>query len=144
MIRVIDGEKLPAPEPQHWQAPGSLDDIDLLNPFCPVRLFVLGGHPAGHARAGWSARPSTGGVVALARLVRSSASLAALRFVRGALIATVFASVTMAPARRRVGRPWQRRSAGPAAAAAAAVSSDSGGFSGGGGSFGGGGASGSW
>ena len=27
MIRVIDGEKLPAPEPPHWQQPG-LFDID--------------------------------------------------------------------------------------------------------------------
>src|SRR4051795_9384251 len=33
MIKVIDGEKLPAPEPPHWQAPNPLDYIDPFNPF---------------------------------------------------------------------------------------------------------------
>src|SRR5215510_65551 len=33
MIRVIDGEKLPTPEPEHWQAPGVANWIDPFNPF---------------------------------------------------------------------------------------------------------------
>ena len=50
MIGVIDGEKLPAREPEHWQAPGSLDDVDLLDPFVLFGLFVLGAILRGHAR----------------------------------------------------------------------------------------------
>ncbi len=42
MIRVIDGEKLPAPEPPHWQAPNPLDYIDPFNPFVLVVLFFGG------------------------------------------------------------------------------------------------------
>ena len=33
MIRVIDGEKLPAPEPAHWEDAGPLNYIDPCNPF---------------------------------------------------------------------------------------------------------------
>src|SRR5438445_11361625 len=42
MIRVIDGEKLPAPEPAHWQSPGLSSFIDPLNPFVIFGLFVVG------------------------------------------------------------------------------------------------------
>src|SRR5437870_560936 len=38
MIRVIDGEKLPSPEPPHWKAPNPLDHIDPFNPFVLVLL----------------------------------------------------------------------------------------------------------
>src|SRR5215212_10936009 len=31
IIRVIEGEKLPAPEPPHWQSPGLLSYVDPLN-----------------------------------------------------------------------------------------------------------------
>src|SRR5947209_15615366 len=33
MIAVIDGEKLPVPEPPHWQSQVALSDIDRRNPF---------------------------------------------------------------------------------------------------------------
>ena len=36
MIRVIDGEKLPAPEPPHWRARILLDFVDPFNPFVLV------------------------------------------------------------------------------------------------------------
>ena len=43
MIRVIDGEKLPAPEPEHWRSPGLLNNIDPFNPFVIVAVFIIGG-----------------------------------------------------------------------------------------------------
>src|SRR5882757_4682283 len=33
MIRIIDGEQLPAPEPEHWRSPILSNYIDPLNPF---------------------------------------------------------------------------------------------------------------
>ena len=64
MISVIDGEKLPAREPEHWPAPGSLADVDLLNPFVLFGLFALGAFlRAVLGRLVGSA--STGGIVAL-------------------------------------------------------------------------------
>src|SRR3954470_6265533 len=41
MIRVIDGEKLPAPEPAHWQSPNLSNDINPLNPFVLIGVFIV-------------------------------------------------------------------------------------------------------
>jgi uncharacterized protein len=49
MIRIIDGEQLPAPEPPHWQSPGSFS-IDPLNPFHPGRLVLVRLPAGGGAR----------------------------------------------------------------------------------------------
>ncbi|MGH6753522.1 MAG: TPM domain-containing protein, partial [Bradyrhizobium sp.] len=43
MIRVIDGEKLPAPEPPHWQHTGLFDVSDMFNPFLLIPVFLFGG-----------------------------------------------------------------------------------------------------
>ena len=43
MIRVIDGEKLPAPEPPHWQDSELVRSIDPFNPFVIVPAFIFGG-----------------------------------------------------------------------------------------------------
>src|SRR6266576_6606451 len=43
MLRVVDGEKLPAPEPEHWQSPGLLNYVNPLNPFVIVGVFIVGG-----------------------------------------------------------------------------------------------------
>src|SRR5882757_1262042 len=43
MIRVVDGEKLPAPEPPHWQGSGLFDVSDMFNPFLLIPVFLLGG-----------------------------------------------------------------------------------------------------
>jgi len=45
MIRVIDGEKLPAAEPPHWQAPNLLNHVDPI-----FALFVLFGFRCAHAQ----------------------------------------------------------------------------------------------
>src|SRR6195952_5793477 len=42
MIRVIEGEKLPTPEPPHWQSPLLLNDINPFNPFVIIGVFVVG------------------------------------------------------------------------------------------------------
>jgi uncharacterized protein len=42
MIRVIDGEQLPAPEPPHWQDPSLLNYIDPLNPFVIIGFILAG------------------------------------------------------------------------------------------------------
>src|SRR5258708_36325254 len=39
IIKVIDGERLPAPEPPHWQDQGSFNGAALLNPFVLFGLF---------------------------------------------------------------------------------------------------------
>src|SRR5882757_735352 len=41
IVRVIDGEQLPAPEPPHWQSRGLLSDLDALNPFLLFFVFIV-------------------------------------------------------------------------------------------------------
>ena len=43
MIRVIDGEPLPTPEPEHWRGPSLLGDVDPFNPFVIAMVLVVGG-----------------------------------------------------------------------------------------------------
>jgi uncharacterized protein len=143
MIRVIDGEKLPAPEPEHWRSPGLFNTIDPLNPFVIVGVFIVGGILRTMlGRLFGSA--ATGGLVGfLAWLFIGSIAAAAIV----ALIAFVFAMFAdMIPAGGGGGRGgWSGGSSGGSwSGGGSSSSSDSGGFSGGGGSFGGGGASGSW
>ena len=145
MIGVIGGEKLPAPEPEHWQAPGSPENA--ANPFVIFGLIVLAvilrsalGRLVGALATGGSV-----GVVAwlVAGSLAASLLLAAIAFVVTLLAPSIaWGSPPVAPGRRGGwaaggGGSWSSGSSG---------SSDSGGggFSGGGGSFGGGGASGSW
>ena len=49
MIGVIDGEKLPAREPEHWPAPGSLRRRPAQS-VCPVWIVCSRSLPAGRAR----------------------------------------------------------------------------------------------
>ena len=43
MIRVIDGEQLPAPEPPHWQDTGLFEHRGLFNPFLIIPVLLFGG-----------------------------------------------------------------------------------------------------
>lgn len=132
MIRVIDGEQLPAPAPEHWRSPGLLNDIDPLNPFVIFAVFIAGsilrsvlGRLMGSV--------ATGGVVGLlAWFLAGSLALSAI-FAIMAFVLTMFGDSIASLAGR--GGTWSGGSGG---------SSSGGGFSGGGGSFGGGGASGRW
>jgi uncharacterized protein len=147
MIRVIDGEQLPAPEPPHWQSPGSFS-IDPLNPFLIIPVLLLGGLMRRTlGRVIGSA--ATGGLVTLVAWYLFGSLLAA---VLAGVIASIFVmfsdSITSpAPGRRGRGGGWSGGGYGGSysgGGGSSSSSSDSGGFSGGGGSFGGGGASGSW
>ncbi len=140
MIRVADGEPLPAPEP-HGSFAGGEGRYDIL--FNPLVLF-------GVFIAGAVLRTLFGrliGSVAIGGLVGVLAWLAVgslLFSILAAIVACAFAMFAESPASpngRRGG--W---SGGPYGGGYSGGSSsrDSGGFSGGGGSFGGGGASGSW
>jgi uncharacterized protein len=143
MIRVIDGEKLPAPEPEHWRSPGLFNTIDPFNPFVIVFVLVAGGIlRATLGRLLGSV--ATGGFVGfLAWLFVGS--IAASIIV--GIIAFIFALLAdIVPTGSGRGRSWSTGSSGGSwsGGGSSSSSSDSGGFSGGGGSFGGGGASGSW
>jgi uncharacterized protein len=145
MIRVINGEKLPAPEPPHWQSPGSLG-FDPLNPFLIIPVLLFGGLMRSTlGRLVGSA--ATGGLVTLVAWYFFGSLLAA---VLAGVIASIFVmfsdSITSpAPGRRGSGGGWSGGGYGGGGSSDwSSGSSSSGGFSGGGGSFGGGGASGSW
>jgi uncharacterized protein len=142
MIRVIEGERLPAPEPPHWQSPGLMKYVDPLNPFVIFGLFVVGailrttlGRLAGSV--------ATGGFVGvLAWLFVGSIIISAIAAVI-AFIVALLGDFTPARGGRSGSGGWSGGGSSSGSSSSSS-SSDSGGFSGGGGSFGGGGASGSW
>jgi len=147
MIRLIDGEKLPASEPEHWQAPSFLNQIDPL--FLLVGIFVLGaflratlGRLIGAA--------ATGGIVgffvwAVAGSIAAAVPLAIVAFIV-TMIAGAWSSGTPGVGHRRYRRSdgWSGGAWPSGSDWSSGSSGGSGGFSGGGGGFGGGGASGSW
>ena len=135
MIRVIDGEKLPAPTPESQWRPGSglFGDIDLLNPFVLFGLYIVGtilrstlGRLIGAV--------TTGGVVGVV-----------VWFVAGSLALSIFLAI-IAFIFTMFGQTMESLagSGSGGSHSGGSSSSSSGGFSGGGGSFGGGGASGRW
>jgi uncharacterized protein len=148
MIRLVDGEQLPAPEPEHWQAPNFLNQIDPLNPFVIVGIFVLGsflrsmlGRLLGAA--------ATGGIVGFFAWVVAGSLAAAV------LLAIIAVVVTLLAGSWGWGGPGgYRRGGWPGGGYGGGYggswpgggrsSRGNGGFSGRGGGFGGGGASGSW
>jgi uncharacterized protein len=144
MIRVIDGEKLPAPEPEHWRNTGAFDPTELLNPFLIIPVLLFGGvmrRMLGRLVGSVAA----GGLVTLVAWFLVGSLVAALL---AGLIASIFvmfsdAITTPTPGGRGRSGGWSGGSSGGSWSSGSS-SGDSGGFSGGGGSFGGGGASGSW
>ncbi len=128
IVRVIDGEPLPAPRGQ--PSPGLLSHVDPTNPFVLFALFVVGaffrtvlGRLMGSV--------TMGGVVGvLAWFIAGSLAVSLILGVVAFLL-TMFGETIAS-------------SGSGGTYSGSSGSSDSGGFSGGGGSFGGGGASGSW
>ena len=138
MIRLIDGETLPAPEPPHWQDSNLLSHLESFSPFMLVGLIFLGGAlRAAFGRLFGSA--ATGGIVAaaawfIAGSLGMSLLLGGIAFVI-AMFADTFTS----------GGPPGRYGGGLSGGSGGWSGGGSGGgFSGGGGGFGGGGASGKW
>jgi uncharacterized protein len=145
MIRVIDGETLPAPEPPHWQSQRSFDPADLFNPFLIIPVLLFGGlmrsllgRLLGSAAAG--------GLVAVIAWFFFSSLLAAILAGVAASIFVMFsdAITSPTPGGRGRGGGWSGGGYGGSYSGGGSSSSSSSDSGGGGGSFGGGGASGSW
>ena len=141
ILRVIDGEPLPAPAPRQQQNTGLLSNIDPLNPFLIVAVIVVGGIFRGIFGRLFGSLATGGLVAALFWFVAASLALSAITgFI--AFLVTMFADAMTSSGGTGRGGGWVSSSGGGFSGGSS--SSDSGGFSGGGGSFGGGGASGSW
>jgi uncharacterized protein len=146
IIRVIDGEPLPAPEPPHWQSQGSFDPTDLFNPFLIIPVLLFGGvmrSMLGRLLGSVAA----GGLVTVIGWYLFGSLLAAVLAGAIASIFVMFSDSITSPqpvGRRGGGGGWSGGGYGGSFSGSGSGSSDSGSFSGGGGSFGGGGASGSW
>jgi uncharacterized protein len=135
IIRVVDGETLPAPTQQR-QGSGAFGHIDPFNPFLIFAVFVVGGILRG-VLGRLIGSLATGGVVAaLLWFIASSLVLSGVAGV-AAFLFTLFSDSIMSSSGRGGGFVGGGGSF-------SSGSSGSGGFRGGGGSFGGGGASGSW
>jgi uncharacterized protein len=140
ILRVIDGEPLPAPAQRQQQNSGFLSNIDPFNPFLIVAVIVVGGiFRAIFGRLFGSL--ATGGLVAaIFWFIAASLALSAISGII-AFFVTMFSDAMTSSGGTGSGGTW---SGGGGSYSGGSSSSDSGGFSGGGGSFGGGGASGSW
>jgi uncharacterized protein len=144
MVRIVNGEKLPEPEPPHWQDSQSFDPSALFNPFLIIPAIFFGGllrSLLGRLLGSVAA----GALTALIAWFMVGSLIAAL--VVG-MIASVFVLVSdgfasSGPGRRGGTGGWFGGSGGSWSSGGSS-SSSGGGFSGGGGSFGGGGSSGSW
>jgi uncharacterized protein len=146
IIRVIDGEALPAPAARQKPSSVSLENFDPLNPFLIIPVLLFGGLMRS-ALGRLIGSVATGGLVTLLAWYFVGSLLAA---VLAGVIASIFVlfsdSITSPmPGGRGRGGGWVAGGGGGGSWSGRGSSgSDSGGFSGGGGSFGGGGASGSW
>jgi uncharacterized protein len=143
IIRVVDGEPLPAPPPQT----SSSDSFNFtgVDPFTIIIAVLVFG---GFMRATLGrliGSVATGGLVALLAWYLVGSLLASIIAGSIASIFTMFAGSVMSPMSGRSGG-WSGGGpyGGGSYSRSSSSSNDSGSFSGGGGSFGGGGASGSW
>ena len=144
MVRIVNGEKLPEPEPPHWQDSQSFDPSDLFNPFLIIPAIFFGGLL--RSLMGRLLGSATAGALTalIAWFVVGSMLAAVIAGVIASLFVLISDGFTSAgpPGRRGSAGGWSGGSGGSWSSGGS--SSSSGGFSGGGGSFGGGGASGSW
>jgi uncharacterized protein len=144
IIKVVNGEPLPAPTPRAQAQRGGTGDFgELLNPFIIVAAFVGGAILRGiFGRLLGSV--ATGGLIGvLAWFIVGSLALAVIAGVI-ALVFTMLSDSLGSPGVGRTGGWSGGGYGGGFGGGGGGSSSDSGGFSGGGGNFGGGGASGSW
>ena len=149
MVRLIDGEELPAPEPSHWQNTGFAQSFDLLNPFVLIFGLMLAG-VLRSALGRMVGSAATGGLAGfLVWLFVGSLAASALIGVVVFLFALMFGGLSPFIGAGPVGWSGGRYSGGRGGFGRGGLgrggfSGGRGGFSGGGGGFGGGGASGRW
>jgi uncharacterized protein len=141
MIALVNGEKLPAPEPAHWDSPNS---FDAFNPFWLFFAFVVSGILRTTLGRLIGSIATGGLVTALAWFLFGNFGAALAAGVLAFLINGFIDLVPSGSGRGSSGSGWSGGSSSSDWSSSSGSSSDSGGFSGGGGSFGGGGASGSW
>src|SRR3954470_9849016 len=147
MIRVIDGEKLPAPEPPHWQNTSPFDISDMFNPFLLIPALLFGGLM--RSVFGRLVGSAVGGglVTVIAWYLFGSLLAGGLAGVVTFLIVMFGEAITSGtPSRGGGGGGWSSSSSssgGSWSSGSSSSGSSSSGSGGGGGSFGGGGASGS-
>jgi uncharacterized protein len=139
IIRVADGEPLPAPA-RPRQDSGFLDHIDPFNPFLIVAVIVVGGIFRGLLGRLFGSIAAGGLVAVLFWFAAASLALSAISGIIAFLITMFGDAMTSSGAMRR-GAGWV---GGGYSGGGYSGGSSGGGFSGGGGNFGGGGASGSW
>jgi uncharacterized protein len=138
IIGVVDGEPLPAPQPQ-WQSFRGQDRYDILfNPLILFGVFAAGG-VLRTLLGRLFGSVAIGGVFGLVAWLAVGSLMISVIAALGAFAFTMFAE--SATSNGRTGWSGGVPSGGGWSGGS---SSSSGGFSGGGGSFGGGGASGSW
>jgi uncharacterized protein len=138
ILGVIDGEPLPAPQPQSTFA-GGQDRFDIM--FNPVILFgvFVAGAVLRTVLGRLIGSVATGGIFGVLAWLTVGSLLFSIIAALGAFAFAMFAGSAVSSSGRSGG--W---SGGGGSFGGGSSSSDSGSFSGGGGSFGGGGASGSW
>lgn len=140
IIGVINGEKLPEPEPEHWRSPGLSNYIDPFNPFVIIGAVIIGGILRSMlGRLVGSV--ATGGFIGFVAWLFIGSIAASVIVGIGAFIFALLSEILPMGGGRR-GGAWS--GGGGYSSGSSSSSSSGGGFSGGGGSFGGGGASGSW
>jgi uncharacterized protein len=139
ILRVIDGEPLPAPV-KPLQNTGLLSDIDPFNPFLIVAVIVVGGILRGVFGRLFGSLATGGLVAALFWFIAASLALSVISGIIAFIVTLIGDAITSSGGVGR-GGGWAGGSGGGYSGGS---SSSGGGFSGGGGSFGGGGASGSW
>jgi uncharacterized protein len=137
ILRVIDGEPLPAPVKPR-QDSGVFDQFDPFNPFLIVAVFVIGGIFRGILGRLFGSLATGGVVAAIVWFIAASLSLSVIGGIIAFIVTMIGDAMTSSGG---VGRSGGWVSGGGYSGGS---SSGGGGFSGGGGSFGGGGASGSW
>jgi uncharacterized protein len=142
MIGLVNGEKLPEPEPPHWESPALGNYIDPFNPFVLAFVFIVSSAlRAALGRLVGSA--ATGGFVGFLAWLFIGSIGAALAIGAGAFLIAALIDIVPSGGGRGTRGGWSGGSSSSGNWSSSS-SSDSGSFSGGGGSFGGGGASGSW
>jgi uncharacterized protein len=134
MLRVIDGESLPAPKPPVSSA--NFDDLGQLIPILLIAAIVIGGILRAMLGPFLGALATGGGIAFIAWSIIGVLSIAGI----AGIIAFVFTLIGGSAAGGRGGGVYLPTGGGGGFGGGGS----GGGFSGGGGSFGGGGASGSW
>jgi len=143
ILRVVDGEPLPAPAKQQQDSGDLLGHIDPFNPFLLFGVFIAGGILRALLGRFFGSLATGGLVAALFWFVAASLALSAVSGIIAFLV-TMFSDAMISSGGVRRGGWVGGGYSGGGGYSSSNSSSDSGGFSGGGGSFGGGGASGSW